>query len=160
MKPVPFLTASQTSNGILIDMGMVRKYFGNVLFKDLTMERKRVEEFEESLCEDYGWINFVFSLVFLSQNSLWKLSKYRGYKGIYIIRWEGMWKVSFSQIGCSGDLTSRLGWVASSSHELTVWPAWDFCLAVQQLARLFSFWHAWHMCNLLVACKPRAICEI
>ena len=48
----PFLTASQTPNGLLIDMGMVRKGFGNVPLKDVTMERKKVEEFEESLCED------------------------------------------------------------------------------------------------------------
>ena len=48
----PFLTASQTPNGLLIDMGMVRKGFGNVPLKDLTMERKRVEEVEEFLCED------------------------------------------------------------------------------------------------------------
>ena len=39
----PFLTTSQTSKG-----------FGNVPLKDLTMERKRVEEFEESLCENCG----------------------------------------------------------------------------------------------------------
>ena len=50
----PFLTASQTPNGLLIDMGMIRKGFGNVPLKDVTMERKRVEEFEESLCEDCG----------------------------------------------------------------------------------------------------------
>ena len=50
----PFLTASQTPNGLFTDMGMVRKGFGNVPLKDLTMERKRVEEFEKSLCEDYG----------------------------------------------------------------------------------------------------------
>ena len=50
----PFLTTSQTSNGLLTDMGMVRKGFGNVPLKDVTMERKRVEEFEESLCEDCG----------------------------------------------------------------------------------------------------------
>ena len=49
-----FLTASQIPNGLLIDMGMVRKGSGNVPLKDLTMERKRVEEFEESLCEDCG----------------------------------------------------------------------------------------------------------
>ena len=49
-----FLTASQTPNGLLTDMGMVRKCFGNVPLKDLTMERKRVEEFEESLYEDCG----------------------------------------------------------------------------------------------------------
>ena len=48
----PFLTSSQTPNGLLTDMVMVRKGFGNVPLKDMTMERKRVEEFEESLCED------------------------------------------------------------------------------------------------------------
>ena len=50
----PFLTASQTLNGLLTDMGMVRKGFGNIPLKNLTMERKRVEEFEKSLCEDWG----------------------------------------------------------------------------------------------------------
>ena len=49
----PFLTISQTPNGLLTDMGMVRKGFGNIPLKDVTMERKKVEEFEESLCEDY-----------------------------------------------------------------------------------------------------------
>ena len=33
---------------------MVRKDFGNKPLKDLTMERKRVEEFEEFLNEDWG----------------------------------------------------------------------------------------------------------
>ena len=41
--------------------------------------------------------SILFSLRFLSQNSLWKLSLNRGYKGIYIVGWEGMWKVNFSQ---------------------------------------------------------------
>ena len=50
----PFLTTSQTPNGLLTYMAMVRKGFGNVPLKDLTMERKRVEEVEESLCENYG----------------------------------------------------------------------------------------------------------
>ena len=49
-----FLTASQTPNDLFTDMGMVRKGFGNVPLKDLTMERKRVEEFEKSLHEDCG----------------------------------------------------------------------------------------------------------
>ena len=49
-----FLTTSQTPNGLLTYMGMVRKGFGNAPLKDLTMERKRIEEFEESLCEDCG----------------------------------------------------------------------------------------------------------
>ena len=38
----PFLTTSQTPNGILTYMGMVRKDFGNVLLKDLAMEKKKV----------------------------------------------------------------------------------------------------------------------
>ena len=50
----PFLITSQTPNGLLTYMDMVRKDFGNVPLKDVTMERKRVEEFEESLCEDCG----------------------------------------------------------------------------------------------------------
>ena len=47
-----FLTISQTPNGLLTNMGMVRKGFGNIPLKDITMERKKVEEFEESVCED------------------------------------------------------------------------------------------------------------
>ena len=50
----PFLIASQIPNSLLTYMGMVKKSFGDVPLKDLTMERKRVEEFEESLCEDCG----------------------------------------------------------------------------------------------------------
>ena len=50
----PFLTASQASNGLLTDVDMVRKCFVNEPLKDVTMERKRIEEFEESLYEDFG----------------------------------------------------------------------------------------------------------
>ena len=50
----PFLTASQAPNGLLTDVGMVRKYFDNELLKDVTMERMRIEEFEESLYENCG----------------------------------------------------------------------------------------------------------
>ena len=50
----PFLTASQAPNGLLTDVGMVRKSFGNEPLKDVTMERMRVEDFEEFLCEDCG----------------------------------------------------------------------------------------------------------
>ena len=50
----PFLTASQAPNGLFIDVGMVRNGFGNESLNDVTMERMRVEEFEESLCEDCG----------------------------------------------------------------------------------------------------------
>ena len=49
-----------------------------------------------------------------------------------------MRRVIFSQTGWSGDLASRLDWVASSSQELTAWPASDFCPVVQQLAWLFN----------------------
>ena len=90
-------------------MGMVSKSFGNVPLKDLTMEKKKVEEFEESLCEDCGWVNLVFSLEFLSQNSLWKLSSFRGYKGLYIVGWERNVKSQFFPNGWFGDLTLRLG---------------------------------------------------
>ena len=50
----PFLTASQAPNGILTDVDMVRKCFGNESLKDVTMERMKVKEFEESLCKDCG----------------------------------------------------------------------------------------------------------
>ena len=50
----PFLIASQTPNGLLIDVDMVRNFFGNVPLKDVTMERTRVDEFKESLCVDCG----------------------------------------------------------------------------------------------------------
>ena len=50
----PFLTASQASNGLLTDVDMVRKGFSNEPLKDVTMERVRVEEFEESLYKDCG----------------------------------------------------------------------------------------------------------
>ena len=79
----PFFTASQTPNGLLTDMGIMRKDFGNIPLKDLTMERKRVEEFEESLCVDCGWLNLVFlwgfSLNILSKHSIY----FMGMRGIY-----------------------------------------------------------------------------
>ena len=40
-------------------MNMVRKGFGKRPLMDLTIERKRVEKFEESLFEDCGSINLV-----------------------------------------------------------------------------------------------------
>ena len=50
----PFLIASQVPNGLLTDVGMVRKDFGNEPLKDVTMKRVRVEEFQKSLCENCG----------------------------------------------------------------------------------------------------------
>ena len=66
-----------------------------------------------------------------------------------------MWKVSFSQTGWSGNLTSRLGWVVSSSCELMVWLAWDFCPVVQQLAWLFSSPACLARVPTLAAYQPR-----
>ena len=37
---------------LLTDMGMVRKVLTNEPLKDVTIERVRVEEFEDSLCKD------------------------------------------------------------------------------------------------------------
>ena len=62
-------------------MDMVRKSFGKKPLKDLTMDRKRVEEFEESLMGRLWMNQFCITLGFLSQNSLWKLSFFYGYKG-------------------------------------------------------------------------------
>ena len=49
-----FLTASQAPNSLLTDVDMMRKNFDNEPLNDVTMERMRVEEFEESLCENRG----------------------------------------------------------------------------------------------------------
>ena len=89
--------------------------------------------------------SILFSLGFLSQNSLWELSLNRGYKGIYIVGWEEMWKVIFCQTGCFSSLTSRLGWVASSSHKQIAWPAWDFCPIVNS-------WHDASASGMLGTC--------
>ena len=51
-------------------MGMVRKSFGNVPLKDVTMKRKSVEEFEESLLKIVDESILFFSRVFLSKFSL------------------------------------------------------------------------------------------
>ena len=60
-----------------------------------------------------------FSLGFLSQNSLWKLSTFREYKGIYSRVYEECEKSCFNQTGHSGNSTSRLEQVVSLSRELT-----------------------------------------
>ena len=52
--------------------------------------------------------SILFSLEFLFQNSLWKFSTFRGYKGIYSGVYEECEKSCFNQIGHSGDLTSQL----------------------------------------------------
>ena len=70
-----------------------------------------------------------------------------------------MRRVSFSQTGWSSDLASRLDWVASSSCELTTWPAWDFCPVVQQLAWLFSSPACFTRMPALAACQSRVTRE-
>ena len=55
------------------------------------------------------WISqSYFSLGFLSQNSLWKLFTFRGYKGIYSNVSEECEKLVFIQTGHSCDSASRL----------------------------------------------------
>ena len=71
-----------------------------------------------------------FSLGFLSQNSLWKLSTFYGYKRYLYSSENGMRRVSFFKTEWTGDLASRLDWVASSNRELTEWPVWTFCPVV------------------------------
>ena len=126
--------------------------------KGLTMERKRVEEFEETLMYRLQMNQSYFTLGFLSQNSLWKLSFIYGYKGYLYWGERKMWNVRFFKTGVARGLASRLDWVARSSREITVWPVGLFCPVVLQLAWLFTFWHAWHVCciwRLATASHPR-----
>ena len=101
-----------------------------------------------------------FSLGFLSQNILWKFLIFCGYKGYLYWSKKGMQKVSFSITEWTGDLTSRLDWVASPSRELTEWPVWTFFFVMLQLAWRFSFSACFTRVHLLAACKPWATREI
>ena len=101
-----------------------------------------------------------FSLGFLSQYSLWKLSTFCGYKG-YLYLWVfGMRRVSFSKTELAGGLASRLDWAASSSCEVTKQPDWTFCPVVLQLTWRFNFFACLAHMQLLAACKPWATREI
>ena len=126
--------------------------------KDLTMERKRVEEFEETLMYRL-WVNqSCFSLGFLSQNSLWKLSYICGYKGYLYWSEREMWNVRFYKTGVARGLALRLDWVARSNREITVCLVVLFCPVVLQLAWLFTFQYAWYVCcvwRLEAASHPR-----
>ena len=75
-----------------------------------------------------------FSLGFFSQNSVWKLSTFRGYKGIYSGVCEECEKLVFIQTGHSGDSVSLVERVASLSRELTTWPDCIFYSVVLQLS--------------------------
>ena len=99
-----------------------------------------------------------FSLWFLSQNSLWKLSTFRGYKDIYSKVREECEKSFFYKIGHSGDSLSRLEWVTSLSCELTARLECTFYPVVLQLSWPFSFLHAshvWRIGDLLVVSQLR-----
>ena len=96
-----------------------------------------------------------FSLGSLSQNSLKKLSTFRGYKGYLYWCVFGMRRVSFSQIERTRDLASRLDWVTSPSCELTEWLDWTFRHVVLQLAWLFNSSACFTRVHPLATCKPR-----
>ena len=101
-----------------------------------------------------------FSLRFLSQNYLWKLSIIRGYKEYLYWCMFGMRNVSFSQTEWTGDLTLQLDWIASLSHELTAWLDWKFCPVVFQLVWLFSSSTCFTRMPPLATCQLRASHEI
>ena len=75
-----------------------------------------------------------FSLGFLSQNSLWKLSTFCAYKGIYSGVYEECKSHVSKKQGHSGDSTSQLEQVVSLSLEPTAWPDGKFCPVVLQLS--------------------------
>ena len=107
-----------------------------------------------------GMSQSCFSLGFLSQYSLWKLSTIHGYKRYLYLYVFGMRRVSFFKIELVGDLASRLNWVANSSSEVTKRTDWTFCSVVLQLAWRFNFSVCLAHVQLLAACKPWATREI
>ena len=97
-----------------------------------------------------------FSLGFLSQNSLWKLSIFRGYEGYLYLCVFGIRRVRFFQ--------NRAGWWLS----LAIWLSrkfkprtnCTFCLVVLRLAWRFNFSTCLAREQLLAACKAWATREI
>ena len=102
--------------------------------------------------------SILFSLGFLSQNSLWKLSLNRENKGIKIVGYiysrvrrnvkshilpnRVFWRLDLA-IGLSREFKLRANSLASLG----------LLSYSEQLARRFSFWHAWHLCFNLAACS-------
>ena len=102
------------------------------------------------------WMSqYYFSLGFLSQYSLWKLSIFHGDEGYLYWSENGMRRVRFFKIELAGSLAWWLDWVASSSHEQTELPDWTFCPAVLQLAWLFIFSACFTRMHHLAAYQPR-----
>ena len=140
-------------------MGLVRKGFGNVPLKDLTMERKKVEEFEESLCEDCGWINLIFLLGFSLKNISRSSLHFVGIRGIYTrVKMEceelgfskQSWLAAWTRAWLSRECQLRGNWTASLYFLSCSAPAG---ITLQHLACLTCV-------QLLAACKPRATREI
>ena len=101
-----------------------------------------------------------FSLGFLSQNSLWKLSIFRGYKGLYIVEWERNAKSQFFP----NRVVWRLGLATGLSHEFksranslaSMGLLSCSATAGMTLQLLVCLAHV----QLLAACKPRVTHEI
>ena len=140
-------------------MGKARKGFGNVLLKDVTMKRVRVEEFEASLCENWGWVNFVFlqgfSLKILSGSSL----HFVDIRGIYtrvrveyeesVFQNRAGWRLGLATwLSC--EFQPRGNWMASLYFLSYSAPAGMMLQLLACLARV----------QLSATCKPQATREI
>ena len=98
--------------------------------------------------------SILFSLGFLSQNSLRKLSLNRGNKGVYIysrvrrnvkrhiLPNREFWQLDLTT-GLSHEFKPRANGLASL----------ELLSYSEQLVQRFSFWHAWHVCINLAACS-------
>ena len=99
---------------------------------------------------------FCFSLEFLSQNSLWKLSAFREYKSIYSIGYKMECEKSlFNKIGCTSDWDES--WVLVASYQTRA--ECTFCPVLIQLAWLFIFLHASQVCFILASHHSQVNCE-
>ena len=102
------------------------KDLANVPLKDVSMERVRVKEFEESKDEDYGWVNLFFlwgfSLKILSESSL----RFVGIKAFIVgCVWNAKSQLQPNRVFWRLELATRM------SRELTAWLDWKFSSVVQ-----------------------------
>ena len=108
--------------------------------------------------------SILFSLGFLSQNSLWKLSTFCGYKGIYSSVCKECKKSVFIQTGHSGDSVTRVERVASLSRELTTWLDYTFlsCSALAvvtlQLSACFTRVPFWRLASHKIQSRGSFVC--
>ena len=98
--------------------------------------------------------SILFSLGFLSQNSLWKPSLNRGYKGIYIyskvrrnVKRHILPNRVFWRLDLATGLNCEFKLLANGLASL------ELLSCSEQLVRRFSFWRAWHVCFNLAACS-------